>query len=333
LAAACLAALFGTAPACGGGSSGTSDEVPLPSLVDVDADVVRSIRELRQAVLDDPRSGEAWGTLGDRYYVHEFFDEAARCYEVAERLDPTRFVWPYRLGLSTFFDQPERSLAPLERSLRLLENYAPAREVMAQVLIAVGREDEAVEHLVLASRLDKQSPHAEVMLGQIELARGNLEAAREHFESAVARDKRATKAHVGLSQVYTALGQEKRGQHHADVSRTLPPSSRRKDMFATPNLPPAGARARTRYGNQLEKQGKDEEAAEQYRLALATNPDCYPARWCLAKLLTEAGRREEAIGLLREAEERSPTHLQVRVDLETLLDPSRPLEDRPIGDE
>jgi tetratricopeptide (TPR) repeat protein len=89
--------------------------------------------------------------------------------------------------------------------------------------------------------------------------------------------------------------------------------------MATPNLPPVGARARTRYGQHLEERNRPEEAGEQYRAALRSNPDYYLARRSLAHLLVAQGRREEAVELLREAERSNPAFEEVRKDLVKLL--------------
>ncbi len=310
-----------------------ADEIPLPALAHVDPDVVEAITSARETVAREPQSGEAWGRLGDRYFVHDFMAEAAKCYSRAEALDPGRSVWAYRLGWSLVNSHPEQAVAPFERSLRAFDSYAPAHEAYAGALVRVGRTDEAIDHFSRASELDPKAPHAETGLGLIRLSRGDLDAARAHLEEALARDEKHVEAHVGLAQVYLALGLEQEAKHHAELSRTLPQSSRRQDPFGSPDLPPAGARARTRFGKQLEKQGKHEEAAEQYRVALRNNPDYYSARLSLAKLLDRQGRRDEAIELLREAERLDPSFEQVRQDLKKLLAASGDFEESELHDE
>jgi tetratricopeptide (TPR) repeat protein len=307
--------------------------IPTPPLEDVEPDVVEAIRSAQAEVERDPSSGKAWGRLADRYFLHAFLEQAIPCYRRADELDPGSFVWAYRLGWCLINSRPEQALEPLERSLRSLERYAPAHEVYAQALAKVGRSDEAIEHLTLASQLDPASPHAESGLGLILLARGEHERARTHLEQALARDPRHVEAHVALAQVYLALGQPKKAQQHAELSRGLPQASRREDVWASPNLPPAGARARTRYAKQLEKQGKVDEAAEQYRLALRSNPVYYSARRGLAQILVDQGRRAEAIELLRQAEELNPAFEQVRKDIARLGAAQDRLEESALSDE
>lgn len=307
--------------------------VPMPPVEGADPDIVQAVTAARAEVLRDPGSSEAWGKLGDRCFVHEFLDEAAQCYARAEELDPARYVWAYRLGWCLLNNHPEQALAPLERSLRSLDDHAPAHEVYAHVLVRLGRTDEAIAHLARASQLDPRSPHAETELGLIWLARGDLGRARAHLEAALARDERHVEAHVGLAQVLLALGLEKEAKVHSDLSRTLPQANPRRDPFASPGVTPAGARARTQLGKQLERQGRREEAAEQYRIVLRTNPAHYAARLSLAKILAKQGRRDEAVELLREAERSNPDFEQIHEDLEKLLEAPEELEENASGDE
>lgn len=295
-----------------------AEELRLPSLADVEPEVAEAITAAHAALLREPGSGKAWGRLGDHYFVHDFPAQAAECYSRAEELDPESYLWPYRLGLSWIKDHPELAAAPLERTLRSLDSYAPAHTVYASVLVRLGRGEEAIEHFTRASELDPKAPEAEAGLGQIHLSRGEFEEARRHLEKALARDERHAETHVALAQVYLALGLDKKAQRHAELSRALPQPRLEWDAIATPSLPPTGARARTRFGQHLEAQKKPEEAAEQYRAALRSNPDYYLPRRNLANILVEQGRRDEAIELLREAERANPSFEEVRRDLAKL---------------
>ncbi len=314
-----LVALCATLSACNPESKAQDDGVPLPQLEDVDPDVVEAIQAARDAVQAEPNSSEAWGRLGNRYYVHDFTDEAARCFAKAEELDPKKYVWTYRLGWSLIDDHPDQAAAAFEGCMGSLDDYAPAHEVYALALVLLGRDDEASEHFSRASELDPAAPHAETGLGLIYLARGEYELARAHLEQALARDPRHAEAHTAIAQVYLALGMEKEARSHAELSRTLPQSSPRADWLGSPDVPPAGARMRTKAGKQFEKQGKPEEAAEQYRIAVRSNPDYYQARLALAELLVEQGKVDEARALLHEAEERNPDFAQVRQDITRLF--------------
>lgn len=309
------------APPSGAAVEASPDGIPTPRLSDVDRGVVEAIESAREAVRAEPDSADAWGRLGNRYLLHDFLGEAEQCFARAEELDPERVVWSYRRGLCLIDDDPAGAAVHLARSLESLEDHAPAHENYANVLWRLGREDEAIEHLQRACALDPRAPEPETGLGQIYLARGELEKALPHLEEALKRDPRHAAAHVAIAQVFLGLGREEEARRHAEVSRTLPQTNQREDLFATPSLPPAGARAHTRYGKQLERRGQVELALEEYRQALRDNPDYYAARSSLATALNKVGRREEALELLREAQRANPELERIAQDLRRLEDP------------
>lgn len=306
--------------------------VPELALAGVESEVAAALEEARAEVLREPDSSQAWGRFGDHCFVHHFLSQAAACYARAEELDPTSFRWSFRHGLCLLKEQPESALAPLERALHELESYAPAQRVYAEALFRAGRSDEALVHYARAAELDPKDPEAETAIGQIHLVRGEFELARQHLEAALARDNRHVEAHTALAQVCTALGQDKKAQRHAELARSVPPRQSSWDAIATPNLPPLGARNRTRLAQQLEQGGDLPQAEEQYRAALRSNPDYYMARSRLTRLLAAQGRRDEAIELLREAERANPAFEEVRKDLAKLLR-AEPLAPAPEGDE
>ena len=324
-----LVPLLAGATACGDNApvDATPDErpaqqdtldVPLPRLSDVDPDVVRAIEAARSEVVEQPDVASTWGRLGNRYLVHDFLAEARECFQRAEELDPERIVWTYRQGLCLIDEDPAEAARYFELSLRDLSEHAPAHEHLAHVLFRLGRLDEALDHYRIASDLDPDVPDGFAGLGQVYLARGELEAAREALETALERNPRFPAAHVGLAQVYLGLDQADRAREHAEAARMLPNESRRHDLYGNPSVEPAGARARTQFGRQLERRGEHEKALEQYRIAVESNPDFYAARWNMASLLTKLGRKEEGLALLREGQERNPALDQIRRDLERL---------------
>src|SRR5690348_5231465 len=74
-------------------SRGTARDVPIarvPAIVqtDIDPAVLRLISGARTAVVQTPRSAEAWGRFGKVLLAHEFSDEALACFAQAEALDP-----------------------------------------------------------------------------------------------------------------------------------------------------------------------------------------------------------------------------------------------------
>jgi len=278
-------------------------EIPLPQMAEVDPDVARAIEQVRAAVVADPESAKAWGALADCYAGHHFIDQAIPCYERAEELNPESHLWSYRLGWMRFVNGTGDPVAPLERALVSLGSYyGPAHEAFAQVLMRQGRADEAAQHFRRASELDAENAHAETGLGLIALGQDDLEGALTHLQEALRRNPDHGEAHIAIARVFARLGRDEEARRHAEISRGLPQIGERKDHLLNPNIEPAGAQARTDYGRQLERQGKSDEAAEHYRIAIESNPHSALARRRLAMLLVKDGQRAEAIELLEEAE-------------------------------
>jgi tetratricopeptide (TPR) repeat protein len=299
-------------------SEDASGGIPLPDLAHVDPDVVRAIEEERAALSKELDVATAWGRLGSRYMAHEFPHEAGECFRRAEELEPDEGVWAYRLGWSLFDEHPAQALVCFERARPRLADHAPLHESMATALVRLGRSGEARESLLRASELDPTSAHAETGLGQIALAAGDHEAARAHLEEALSRDPDHAEAHTTLAQVYLALGRTEEAERHAVRSRALPPTTPRKDRLASMSTTPAGFQARTRAALQLENRGRLEEAAEQFRIALDSNPSYTFARRRLAGILVRLERRDEAIALLREGLGLDANAPGLRKDLEEL---------------
>ena len=299
-------------------TSSDPSEVPLPDLAGVEPDVVHAIeadqRALR-AALEDP---DAWGELGARYMVHEFQESAAECFRRAEELDPENGVWPYRRGWSLVDEHPEEALTAFRRAQTMLPEYAPLFEAIATTLVRLDRLEEARSAFERATTLDAKSAHAETGLGQLALAAGEHEEARVHLEEALARDPKHAEAHVALAQAYMALGRTEDAQKHAARSRSLPPTTPRKDWLASMNAAPAGFRARTKAALQLENRGKLEEALEQLEIALESNPSYEFARQRMAGVLGKLGRRAEAVALLEEGLALNPRSRELEAALTAL---------------
>jgi tetratricopeptide (TPR) repeat protein len=320
------AALFVTLTwitACG--SSRETTPIPAPPLTGVELEVAQAIAAARAEVEHDPASSAAWSKLADYLMAHDFKAEAALCYARAEELDPKSYLLPYRLGWALLAEDPEGAAQAFERTLRSLDSYAPLHCAYARALARLGRDEEALSHYRRAGELDPKSAEPEAGLGLLFVARGDFPAARAHLEAALERKPTHVEAHSAMAQVALALGQPKKAELHAERARTLPQTRREADAYASPNVPPLGARARTRHGRDLESYGRQEDAVEQYRAALASNPNYYLARRSLASLLLARGQRDEALALLREAERAQPAFEEVRRDI-ARMESGKPIE-------
>jgi tetratricopeptide (TPR) repeat protein len=96
--------------------------IPAIPLAQLEAASARLIQQHLEAVKLAPRSGAAWGRLGGVLRCYEFRDEAQRCLDVAERLDPTEPRWPYLRALLASGRDSAAAEALLRRTVSLCGN-------------------------------------------------------------------------------------------------------------------------------------------------------------------------------------------------------------------
>src|SRR5262249_20672584 len=70
---------------------------PIPAGL-TDPPARKLVEAKRQAVLDAPRSGTAWGELAMAFDAHDASAEAVACYRRAMDLDPNDARWPFLLA-------------------------------------------------------------------------------------------------------------------------------------------------------------------------------------------------------------------------------------------
>ncbi len=133
---------------------------PQPPTIDLsglDPAVAAAIALERDAVLQSPRSIDAWGRLGMVLLANQFRPEAADCFAQAERLADRDGRWPYLRALALQRSDPEAAVAELRRALDLGgDEVGPARPRLAELLLEQGRLEEADREfrLALASNPD-----------------------------------------------------------------------------------------------------------------------------------------------------------------------------------
>jgi tetratricopeptide (TPR) repeat protein len=141
-----------------------------------------AIESLRRAVEIDPRLAKAHDSLGLCYEALGRFDEAARSWEEAIRLESaeaTRSPWPaLNLGLMmTRLNRLDAAEARFRESLAGDPRFALARYHLGLTLEKTGRVAEAVAELEEAARLDPAAPEAPYALSRVYRRAGDKEKA------------------------------------------------------------------------------------------------------------------------------------------------------------
>lgn len=158
--------------------SGAQPEPPVVPLSQLDPVLRQIIETSRVAVVRAPRSGAAWGRLGEALHAALFNPEARFCYSNAAVREPKNFRWPYLGGVIEQQGDPALAVRLLTRAMELAppQNDSP-RFQLARTLVEQGRFDQAGPHL---QQLLDANPHhaaARVELARVHLARGAFKEA------------------------------------------------------------------------------------------------------------------------------------------------------------
>ena len=360
----------------------------LPELpeCDIDAELRNALQTLHDAALQEPKSGERRGQLAMAYDVNDFQQRAILVYEQAAKLAPEEPDWPYfrALLLARAATDYEAALQSLDAALPLDDGYVPAwlwrgewlRELkrpqeaqaayerardlgagapalvgLAHLLLAAGRDDEAVA-LLEPSNAEQPDPRIDRLLGRayraigrdddarIAMARGRSAPAMQWLDPKLARrvpliagySNRLKHAQnliqAGRQKDALAIAKMLVKERPDDVTaiNTLVWSYAALGRFAEARLAlrdglakfPNETRLHLMLANAHKERGDIGSARRELERVLALAPDNARALEQLGWLLARRGRPEEGITLLERALEkgaREPKEVLYRLGL------------------
>ncbi len=163
-------------------------------------DLEISLGHLRTAVRLDPDLADPYVWLAYGYARLARFDEAIAAGERGVELDLDNGLARYMLAVAFWLQQGTGSGRPgwgeavlqLKRANELLPLYQPAYQILADVLVKLGRHDEARRRIRKAAEIEESGRGEKVlfvgavtMLGALELREGRLAEASETLERAL----------------------------------------------------------------------------------------------------------------------------------------------------
>lgn len=301
--------------------------VPHPSLSGLDPEVAAQLQDARALV--DGLAGqkdaapealaETYGELCRLYQAYGLLDAAAPCYGNVVQLAPRDFQWSYYLGRVL---QDAGRLAEAEasyrRALDLQPGYAAARVHLGEILLAGNRTDEAAAVLSQVLATDAKNAAARAVLGEVFLSRRQYREAAEQLEAALAAAPGADRLHHPLGLAYRGLGDLDKAREHLEKAGKV---------GVRPDDPLTDAMEALRQGSTVHllrgrvafRFGRYQDAAAEFRKAVAAQPDNVSARINLAAALAEAGDRKGAAEQLREVLKLSPGNGTAHFNLGTLM--------------
>jgi len=201
--------------------------IPEPGMREPDTNAMEPqvkarLLETRSAALASPLSAETWGRYGMVAHAHDLWNEAARAYRQAQKLDPTDERWPYYLGdvLSVQGTELGEALGAFRRAMILLPDYAPAHMRLGNVLIALDRSSEAAVEFVRALELAPDLQPARVALAQVRLAEGEFDLSERLLDEVLREAPRHGQALATLGRVYMRQGRREEARAIARRARS-----------------------------------------------------------------------------------------------------------------
>ena len=206
----------------------------LPSLQTqgLDPMVVAAVEEAQEAVRSAPRSGAAWGKLGQILYVHGLDRPAVDCFARAAQFAPDDPRWPYLHGRAIKRENGDAALPLLRRAADLCQGNPPAPSLLlAELLLERGDLAQAQAQIDLALRRDPSSPRALLDRARLQIALGKWQEAQRDLEESIRRAPNVKVSHLLLANVYARAGDAAAAQREAPRARTLPEQPDWPDPF------------------------------------------------------------------------------------------------------
>ncbi len=297
----------------------TAPAPPVIAREGIDPELADAIETARQKIRADPYSAPAWGDLGKLLRAARLYPEAVACFAQAEQLEPRNPRWPYLQGEALHLSDNRAALPPLQRAAALAgpaDTIAPPLR-LAEVLLALGRNDEAETQLRRALELEPDHPTVHYNLGLLALAGDDLPGSLAHLKRCEHSPFTQRRACIQLAAVCRRMGRTKESDNYSRKADTLPPDSDWPDPFLSDVLA-VGRQARFQQVHHLELSGNYRAAAEQLAALIKQRPE-YRAYIALGEDLGKLGDLDGAELALRSAIMLAPEKFKAYHELSRLL--------------
>lgn len=289
--------------------AGQRDDMPEP--------VRSAIEEARRAVSAAEESGEspaaladAWGRLGDLFFVHGFDQPAREAYRQAAELAPAEFSWHYLQGMVDLSaGRLSEAAEALDVALGLEPDNLAARIRRGRVHLQAGSLAEAEADFRRAMELQPESAAALGGLGRVAVAQGRYRVAVEWLEKALALEPGADSLQHPLGMAYRGLGQLDEARRHLELR------GNREPQVMDPLLARVQSRSRSpqfylQLGLDLADQGDLEGSLAMMARVLRLEPANTRALLNSGELLARLGRLNDARAVFQRLAEAEPESAQ-----------------------
>jgi tetratricopeptide (TPR) repeat protein len=240
--------------------------------------VVKAVEGAREDVRRAPRSGAAWGKLGQVLLANGFSDESEECFAQAERFDPEEPRWPYLRASRLLLRDREAALPSLRRAVALCErkdrNNTTPRLVLAEVSLEKNEWEQVESHCRRVLERQPDNPRAHFNLGMAALARDDLALAVDQLTQATNSPYTQKRARIQLAGLYRRLENETALQENNRVLEHLIDDHPWPDPYADEYQKfVAGRQSRFLQAQRLDKEGRLPEEIELLQSLVRDFPD------------------------------------------------------------
>jgi len=298
-----------------------------PDLTNLEADVREQLTSLQSSLsatvknpaTSESKLAEAYGTMGEIYQAYALGGPAQECYLNASRLAPKDFRWIYLLGK---LDQQEGRVDDAVRSYliarALRPEYVAVPLNLGNIYLQTNRLEEARENFKAALEIEPNNPAADYGLGQMALSAHSYAEAVAYFERALAQAPGANRIHYSLAMAYRGLGNDEQAKTH--LAQQGPVGVRAADpVFDSLQDLIKGERVHLIRGKLALESKRFQEAAAEFRKAVAAKPDSLPAHLNLGAALTQLNELKSAAEEFEASLRIDPTNVIAHYNLAVLL--------------
>ncbi len=291
----------------------------------MEAEVAAAIRAARDRLADEAGSADRWAAYGAVLLAHELHAEAAAAYRTAGELAPDDYRHAYLAARALWSGDPEAAEAAALRAVALSPGYAPARLLAGQLAEDRGApEAAAARYRAVLDGGAAESPanraSASFRLGRLLAADGDLEAALPLLERASEAAPESGAVQAALARLYRRAGDEPRARAAAERARGLEHDLAIHDplMDAVTALS-VSVVGKERRAFAAEGAGNPRAAEALLRQMIGSRPDSADLYYNLGNNLSRQGRNDEALAAWRAALDRNPEHVSALVNSSIVL--------------
>lgn len=304
--------------------------VHLPDLQSMEQDVRDHVtwaqNALAAAINDKATStekfGDLYGLTGQIYHAYSLNSPAKECYLNASRLAPKDFSWVYLLGkLYEREGGVQQAINHYNAAGQLRPDYLPVFVSLGNIYLQLNRLDEAEANFSRALEVNENVAAAQYGLGQAALSKRSYADAAKYLEKAISLAPESNRLHYALAMAYRGLGRMDQAQSQLALSGTVgvrvsdPLVDGLQDLVK-------GARLHLIRGRSALEARRFSEAADQFRKAIAAQPDNLPAHVNLGAALSQTGDLAGGLEQFEETLRLDPNHPNVHYNIGLLLSQS-----------